>query len=255
MANALNDLGNVTQMQGDLESARTYYQQSLELETKTRNARGVAVAKFNLGNCARRLGKLDQAQQYFEQSQQGFEAAENRREAAFPLNGLALVALAKGNLEQAMVFAQKSLGIRTSLVDKRGISESQRTIGMILLRQQDLPTGYDSLAKSLDLARSLQDQRGIAETIEQFASAAAMTKQFATSTFLYGAVERIRDKIGLRRGPLEQRQSSADLAAASAQLGEREFQDQHQAGRSMPLSEIIDKTQALRRATGEVPEI
>ena len=244
MANALNDLGNVAQMLGDFDTAGKHYEESLALERQTQNNRGVAVALFNLGNCARRLGKLEEAEKLYEDSRQSFEAAGNLREAAFPLNGLGLVALARDNYDEAIANAEKSLKIRRDLSDKKGMADSLRTLGAVWLRQRDFSQALQMLSESLELARGVEDKKGIAETLEQFAGAATAQNEYAIVTTLYAAAQQIRDETLVQLAPRERANRDADLNAARTELGE-DFDKQQTAGRQMSLIALVEMTKTV----------
>ena len=255
IANALNDLGNVADWEGDVEKAHDYYVESLDLERETKNARGVAVALYNLGECARRLGRLDEAEDLYGKSRQGFEAEGNLREAAFPLNGLGRVALARGRYEDAIAHAERSLNIRRELSDKTGMADTLRTLGAVRLKQGNCSGALELLSESLELARGVEDKRGIAETVEQFASAAAVQKEFVTATTLYAAAQQIREETMVQLVPIERAQRDAELEEACTALGQAEFEKRQAEGRELTLAAVIETANSVPgRAMGSSSE-
>ena len=238
MANALNDLGNVAQMEADFDAAYRYYSDGLMLERQTGNERGAAVSLFNAGNCARRLGRYADAAALFEQSRQAFELAGNMREAAFPINALGLVAVAEHRYDDAIRHAEKSLAIRRELADNKGIGDCLRTLGMACLGKGEIARAGQLLCESLDLARSIEDKRSIAETLELWARTATVTRVFPATAALYAAARKIREQTQIRLAPLEEVQPAADLNEARAALGESEFEQHQLSGRQLSLDEL-----------------
>jgi tetratricopeptide (TPR) repeat protein len=68
IANSLGNLGVVATKQGEFETAREHYEESLELHQKLDSRRGIAGSLNDLGLVARNQGDFETAREYFEES-------------------------------------------------------------------------------------------------------------------------------------------------------------------------------------------
>jgi tetratricopeptide (TPR) repeat protein len=128
---ALDNLGDVSSDQGNLEAARAAYQESLELSRQLRAAQGdtpqslrdLSVSLNNVGQVSRDLGDLAAAraayQESLELSRQLLayfgDLPQPLRDFGFAVNGLIQVAQAQGNEGEAAALKAESVGIAERL--------------------------------------------------------------------------------------------------------------------------------------------
>lgn len=102
-SNAFHLLGVAAQMSGDLDEARHWFHERLELAKETNNVRLVAAESANLSVVERQLGNLEQAR---ELATSALSISERRGDDwTFPyiLNGLAGIDVAEGEHERAVI--------------------------------------------------------------------------------------------------------------------------------------------------------
>jgi predicted ATPase/DNA-binding CsgD family transcriptional regulator len=101
MAQVLNILGEMSRVDGDYETAQSYYQESLAIRRELGDTRGVAVSLINLGHVAYHRGTYQEATKFFEESLAMFQRIESTRGTIDCLDGLAGVLGAEHMPERA----------------------------------------------------------------------------------------------------------------------------------------------------------
>jgi predicted ATPase len=250
VANAINDLGNVSQQRGQYYRALRLYRVSLGLERENGNARGIAVALFNTGRQAMNLGKLDEAIKDLEESLKLFDDAGNQREASFALNSLGKLLHMQGREEPALRYADRSLEIRRNLGDQRGMAEAMRTRASVLIARRDFGAGFELLKQSGNIVFDIGDQRGVAETLENLALLANAQDSPAIAAALYAAAEKLRDDLHAPLPPAERPARDAQIEQARSALGAEAFAAEWEKGLWTPPKEAFSvglnrKTQAV----------
>jgi len=239
VANAINDLGNVSQQRGQYYRALRLYRVSLALERENGNTRGIAVALFNTGRQAMNLGKLDEAISDLEESLKLFDEARNQREASFALNSLGKLLHMKGRDEAALRNADRSLGIRRELGDQRGTAEAMRTRATVLIARCDFGTAFDLLKQSGEIVFDIGDQRGVAETLEHLALLANAQDSPAAAVVLYAAAQKLRDDLHAPLPPAECPVRDVQIERARSALGDETFAAEWDKGRWTPPKEAF----------------
>jgi tetratricopeptide (TPR) repeat protein len=92
LANAFNDLGEISRATGSYEEARKYYEESLAIRQKINNPNDIAICLNNLGSIAHTQGDYEGARGYAEVSLRLFLESGNKRAAPYPLSVLGRIA-------------------------------------------------------------------------------------------------------------------------------------------------------------------
>jgi predicted ATPase/DNA-binding CsgD family transcriptional regulator len=101
MAQVLNFLGEMSRVDGDYETAQTYYEESLAIRRELEDERGVAVSLINLGHVAYHKGAYQDAKKFLEESMAMFQRLKSTRGTIDCLDGLAGVMGAEHRPERA----------------------------------------------------------------------------------------------------------------------------------------------------------
>ena len=101
MAQVLIRLGEMSRVDGDYETARSYYEESLAIRRELEDERGVAVSLINMGYVAYHKGAYREAKKLFEESLAMFQHLESTRGIIDCLDGLAGVLGAEHKPERA----------------------------------------------------------------------------------------------------------------------------------------------------------
>jgi predicted ATPase/class 3 adenylate cyclase len=154
-ARALNSLGVVARGRGDLDDARSRFEEGLEL--RGRLGMPVSHTLNNLGVAATDQGQFDEARQLFTRVLQLDEAANDRVGVATARSNLAAVALRSGDLSAAAEFLGQSLPGFVDAGDAIGIAEDIERYAEVAGAREDL----DRAAMLFAAAAALRDAEGI----------------------------------------------------------------------------------------------
>jgi non-specific serine/threonine protein kinase len=98
---ALNSLGELARLQGDLNRAKAYYEEGMSLAREMGNELSQAISLHNMGHTTLRLGDRSAAKAQFERSMRLFDRLEYTRGITLCLAGLAGVAIADRQAERS----------------------------------------------------------------------------------------------------------------------------------------------------------
>jgi tetratricopeptide (TPR) repeat protein len=117
-SNALHVLGVAAQMQGDLEAARLFMSERLELARQAANQRQIAAEAANLSMVEMELGELGRAWELSTESLSITRARGGTWMIPYNLNGLAALAVRAGDPQRAATL----LAVAARLVEEQGAS-------------------------------------------------------------------------------------------------------------------------------------
>ena len=210
ISNCFNMLGSISGEMGDIERAKTYFNQSLLFANNSDEKELYAKIEANLGIVNSILGNVDEAVEHLEISLDIYKEINDLKRvselyhnigtnflqsddtesalSAFDMgiaiaienqywSSLALLYLAKSQvliskqeLRMAKEFADKALSISHNLDDKLTIAEIYRVRGMIARQLNDTQTAKSYLMISLRINTKQRNALNIAETSEELAS-------------------------------------------------------------------------------------
>jgi predicted ATPase/class 3 adenylate cyclase len=280
-AKAMSAAAGLAFIQGDCAAAQRLYEESLALHRELENPRGIALSLNNLGALAFRLGDYAAARARYEEglaamrelgdlpsmasalgnlgmlamTQGDYVAARSlyeqslalKRELGLPaslaatLNDLAGLTYLQGDYEAARRLFEESLALRRQLGDREGIALSLGNLGSVALEQGDFAAAGALLREGLLLVRELGLQLAMAESLDGLARLAAAEGQLARAARLWGAAEALREALGAPQ-PLNEREAyDRQVAAARAAWDAASFAAAWEAGRALPLEQVLDE--------------
>jgi non-specific serine/threonine protein kinase len=149
------------------------------------------------------------------------------------------------------VLLQQSLPSLRELGDTVGVARAIHTLGVAARHQGD-PAGAQALFReALQVAGEKGARLEISECLEGLAGVACDQKQPHRAALLFGAAETLREAIGADRPSAIRADYVRDVAAARAQLEEKEFATAWSSGRSATLEQAT--AYALAEADGAEP--
>lgn len=128
---ALNNLGAVAGLQGDLEASYDYLEQTLTLARRTRNLSDVGACLNNLAATAERMADYATAIEKLHEGRELALRTGNRAYALQTLLNLAQIHQRQGSLGPAWNTAQEALGEAAELADARAESQALEQLGQI----------------------------------------------------------------------------------------------------------------------------
>jgi non-specific serine/threonine protein kinase len=249
MAQALNNLGAVTQELGDYAKSRQYHEKSLAFRRQVGDRRAVAVSLHNLGELYLRLGDYAQARAAYEESLPLFREVGHIMGVADSLSSLGAVAQRQGDYAQARTYHEEALKNRRDRKDPMGTAESLHSLGELAARQGESAQAHRYYAQSLAIRQELGDRMNVADSLEALGILAAACEDSVQAVRLLGAANSLREQINAPPSPARQEKLDTVLSSTRSALGERAFAKEWDEGRAMSLEEAIDY--ARKKGGGE----
>ncbi|MHA7814534.1 MAG: tetratricopeptide repeat protein [Phycisphaerales bacterium] len=156
---AINRLGQIYVLKGDLPAAEKQYQKLLQLDLSPKIQ---AVALGNLGPIERTRGNLDAAEDYLQRSLKLNESLDSPEGMAGNLGNLGLIERTRGNLDAAEDYHQRSLKLNESLGHPEGMAIQLGNLGSIERIRGNLDAAEDYHQRSLRLNESFGHPEGMA---------------------------------------------------------------------------------------------
>ena len=159
---------------------------------------------------------------------------------AIALNGLGTVALfLEGDPAAARIPYQESLDLFLSVGDRHGASYALTGLGRCA-RAATKDRRMASSAKAPNSAANCATRVGIAESLEGLGAVAGARADVERAARIWGAVERLREKIGNSLSPAERLAHDGQVAAVRALHDDAEgFVRAWQEGRAMKVGDAI----------------
>ena len=255
IANALNDLGNITSQRGDFESALEAHEETYRMrrEITPRNERQVAVALNNLGGTKLHLGRFAEAREHLDESRRIFESIENWWESGFPLARLGTVSLFEKRFDEAEAFYRTSFERRIPTDDKRGMGEATNGLARVAVWRGDVEAARRHLREALRLRREVGDQRGLAESLECLVFYLRAHGRFLDGVRVLTGAEAIRRPSGSVAKPLFQPFLEGFRRAAREHLGDAAYNAVAIEGELLGRDGVIDLAEELLAESDESP--
>jgi tetratricopeptide (TPR) repeat protein len=163
VANVLNNLGNVYELQGDPATAEKMLRQAVAIFQRLDDKKNMITAIGNLADDRLDLGDLRGAMQLYEEARQDRDPADTAY-AALAGDNIAIVHQLQGDLEEAKHGFEQSLAIW----QKNGVADMSAYalggLGSVLLQQADFSGARKMYEQALAIRTSARDEFTIAET-------------------------------------------------------------------------------------------
>ncbi|MCZ6676697.1 MAG: tetratricopeptide repeat protein [Candidatus Poribacteria bacterium] len=241
LATALHERGTFYEAQGDYETARNLYTESLRIQRSLKDNRGILKSLNNLGEIARLQGGREEAKQLYTESLQIARALQDKQGVAYALNNLGIIARSEGALEEANRLYTESLHIFRALRDTRGAASALNNLGVIATQHGAYGDARKFFTESLKIARRLDNRWGIAYLLNNLGD-------IAQSEGLYQEARRLlTESLQICR----ELQSKQGLAHALNNLGQISVQE----GSYEEAGQLFTESLQIRRELGNKNEI
>ena len=165
---------------------------------------------------------------------------------------LGIAAVVEGEYTKARSLLEESIALSRKMGNQRNIAIGLLILGSSAFAQSDYVTARALYEESLALFRKMDYQSMMAYCLEHLAAVAVAQGQPTVGVRLWGAVERLREGIGLPRPPLLGMLYEQAVAAARATLGEEAFATAWVQGRTAPLEQVITDVLKMDGEAGRV---
>lgn len=236
---SLFNLGTVISEQGDHDKARALCEESLAILSRSRTGIAVSFPLHRLGLIAYRQGDFAAARSRFEESLSVARRFGYKYGVAVTLSHLGQMAYSQADYSAARTFLEESLEVFREADFKPGIVESLACLGLVACKQGDYAEAQALQKESLELSLTLGDKHSVAGSIEGCARLAAVGGEIERAAWLWGAAEGFREQIGAPLPPSRRIEYAQGLKAARGQMGEAAFKAAWNKGRKMTLQQAL----------------
>ncbi len=218
---AINNIGFIYQMRGNIPVALEYYEKSMKIQEEIGDKSGLANSLNNIGFIYKQRGDVKKALGYWNKSLKIRQEINDKAGIANSLNNLGLIYRQQGDIPKAIDYFMKSLKIREEINDKQGVSTSLNNLGLVYKQQGDAVKALEYYLKSLRIAEELGDKVRVAYALNNIGSMYKEKNNYTKAFDYYRRSlllrEEIKDKKGIAEslnniGYLFQRQGNLEKA-------------------------------------------
>jgi tetratricopeptide (TPR) repeat protein len=237
--------GYFARIQGDYARAIARSEEALAAARANGDLHVMAAALFSLGLIALDRGELEQSRAHHEAALTLERESGYRHGIAMQLNRLGDIALAQGRLAEASALGEEALVIWRDGGDAWGSAWALLQLGRVARARGDTAGAIARYRQSLASNARLGDKEIMTRAVSELAAIASDREQFSLAARLFGGVSALRETLGAPVAPAEQARHEREVAAIRAGLGEDAFVAAWEAGRTLPLEQIIAKAEVL----------
>jgi tetratricopeptide (TPR) repeat protein len=197
---ALNGAGTLAWRLGDYGAARSFYEESLDINRELGDERGISQSLHNLGLVVYSQGNYRAARSINEEVLAIHRAMGDKDRIARSLANLAMVAKDQGDHAAARSIYEESLALGREVGDRRNVSAALSGLGEIARFQGDYAAARSLFEESLAIRRELGEEGGIALMLNNLGSVAYFQGDYTTALSLYEQALAMRRKLGDKNG-------------------------------------------------------
>ncbi|MFK5892499.1 MAG: tetratricopeptide repeat protein [Pseudomonadota bacterium] len=200
-ATALNNIGYINKVRGNIVSAMDYYQQCLKLDKEMGNNEGIAVALTNIGSIYYNQGDIVKGLEYFEKSLEIRLKLGDKWGISNSLNNIGFVHDEQGNDTKALEYYNRSLKIDEELGYYSEVATDLNNIGAVYNDMGNDVLALEYYKRSLKINEEIGNRIGIADELNNIGVIyqARGDLSFALDYYEQGLLifEKIEDKVGI----------------------------------------------------------
>jgi predicted ATPase/transcriptional regulator with XRE-family HTH domain len=246
IAQSLNDLGNITGDRGDYASAAALYEESLSVAREIGADWIVACTLHNLGLTATLMAEFERASGLLADALERWQRLGDEVARARSLSVAGQVAHQQGNTECALAYQSESLALRRRFGDQHGVAVSLGYLGWIELERGETERALAHFREALPLCHKAENPRGIARCLTGIARLVADQGGLDEAARLLGAADAIGRSDGAVPAPDDRSRCERAAAAVEAALPEETFAAAWASGRALSPEQAV--TEALAAA-------
>jgi tetratricopeptide (TPR) repeat protein len=216
----LNQLGEEYRSIREFESAKEYFQQSLELNQEISDRYGAAISYNNLGNAYTLSEQYQEAIDFYQRSLEIFQKIGDRYEEATSYNNLGNAYYSSGRYGEAIKFYQRSLEIKREIGSRSGEANSYNNLGNAYYSSEQYQEAIDFYQRSLDIYREIGDRYKEAKAYNNLGNAYYSSGRYGEAIEFFQRSLEIFQEIGDRSGVADSYNNLGNAYSLSGQYGE-----------------------------------
>ena len=184
LSEALNNIGHIHEIQGEIRLALGYYHKSLKIREEIGDKRGMANSYNNIGVIHYNQGDIPLAMEYYHKSLKVREEIGDKQGMAYSYNNIGIIYNNEGDpsitsskeeslrvgLVLALEYFHKSLQLLEEIGKKQEVANSYHNIGYVYYDQGDILLAIEYFHKSLKIAEEIRYKQGMANYLASLCS-------------------------------------------------------------------------------------
>jgi predicted ATPase/DNA-binding winged helix-turn-helix (wHTH) protein len=238
-AKAAYSMGNLSRLQGELETAKPYLEEGLRLAREAGDNSLFSLSLWALGMLRIECGDLKGAKAFIEESLSIARSMNDRPHISLRLTGLGEIARTQGDYEAARKFYEEALILAREESSKYYIAIHTSNLAYTTCLLGDYPSAIVYTLECLEVTEDLGDKRNMGITLSICAALAVVGGKMEKAARLWGAAQGVFDAIAFKLVKVDQEFNERYTSEARAAIGDEAFEATFEKGRSMPLKEAM----------------
>ena len=238
-AAALYGLGSSSLLQGNLEAANLFYEESLRLAREINDRYWASAALGGVGNVKFMQGDLTLGMVLMEESLAIARELNDRRLISRRLNGLGEIARAQKDYKAARKYYEEALAIAREESSKHLIPACTFNLASVACLSGDYELAHSNAVESLKVSEELGDKIGVGEALNVFAALAVKTREMEKAALLCGAAQALHDATGFKLEKVDREFIDHYTSQARTEIGDEAFEAAFREGQSMRLKNVL----------------
>jgi predicted ATPase/DNA-binding SARP family transcriptional activator len=231
--------GAIAYRLGDVETARTWWEEALELYRRLDDADGSSRCIAELGGVAIVEGDLDRAVQLYLESSRLFEELGQRVRLAIAFSNLGAIESMRGDYEPSLRYAEHALELQRELGDADGTAVTLQNLARTRLTIGDMDEAAALLGECLELAGRLGYKEVLAYGLATAGELAHADGDSERSARLLGAGAALFDAIGVEMQGEEREGYERTTDALRSAIGGARLDELLAAGAALPVEDAL----------------
>ena len=238
-AKALSGAAQLARLQGDYESSRGFFEESLRLGRATGDRKRIAVAARGLGGLSYQRGDYVAAHTFLEESLAIGRELGDKRVIANVVNTLGELARIEGDYGAARLLYEETLDLARQSGNERGLSVNLSNLGAIAYHEGDFVAARSFSGEALMTFQKLGHKAGLSYSMDGLAALVLRSGDAERAAKISGAAEHLSETIGYELEAMERAFRDRYVAEILEALGEEAFTASIAKGRALRLNEAI----------------
>ena len=246
VARALSNLGSLAWDQDRFTDACLYHLESLEIYKRLKMPVGIAYASLTVGDAERMLGNLDAARTHYEECQKIAHSIGHRGLVGASLKSMGLLAYKQKEYEQARHYGSEALQIFRELGDKIHAGFSLSNLGSVAFKLGENNAALTYFSQYLQIMVEAGYKWPTFDGLEDIAEILTDVEQHTeVAVHFLGAAAALRDETGIAVAENSQEKYERVTTTLRQKLGDERFDWLWQVGMATPLDQIVSKATSL----------
>jgi len=242
---ALEILGATKLEGGDLQSAKSCFEEALPLAQEVQSPRVLPLIQVYMGWLRVGMGEYVQAEVYFQRAVDNYRATNQLAGLATGLWNLGDLALLRGDIVKARTDLTEGLRLAQDLQNRTWIAHIYETLGRVCIVESDLTEARSFLNQALLMLHDMGMQSCLAHNLEGWARLALKQGDPKRAARLLSAAATHLNRLGMSQIPLQKALYDQTLPRVQQQLDTDTFQAEWIAGETLNIEQAFAQAMSV----------